>query len=90
MNDEKINIAPMHFVSYQNQPWKDATLSIGGFLRSKMWIQGEPGRPPVFFSFTGFGLGEGMNPGQVGFNTGRFYSVELNLGMFLINTLKEL
>lgn len=89
LNDEKIRIAPLHFVSHQNSSGKDATLSIGGFLGSKAWIRGEEGRPAVFFSFTGFGLGEGAGPGQVGFNTGRFHPVDLNLGMFLINTLKE-
>ena len=89
LNDEKIRIAPMHFVSHQNSSGKVATLSIGGFLGSKAWIRGEEGRLPIFFSFSGFGLGEAAQPGQIGFNTGRFFPVDINLGLFLINTLKE-
>ncbi len=89
-NNEKLELAPMEFIAYQNEIGKEAILSIGGFLGAKVWIKGRDNRLPEYLSLSGFVVGPGRH-GEIGlsFNTGRIYPVDLNFGLFLINVLTE-
>ena len=89
-NNEKLELAPMEFIAYQNEIDKDAILSIGGFLGAKVWIKGQENRLPKHLSLSGFGVGPGRyNEISISFNTGRIYPVDLNFGQFLIDALTE-
>ncbi len=89
-NNEKLELAPMEFIAYQNEIDKDAILSIGGFLGAKVWIKGQENRLPKHLSLSGFGVGPGRyDEISISFNTGRIYPVDLNFGQFLIDALTE-
>lgn len=89
-NNEKLELAPMEFIAYQNEVGKEAILSFGGFLGAKVWIKGQDNRLPKHLSLSGFGVGPGRyDEISISFNTGRIYPVELNFGQFLINILSE-
>ncbi len=89
-NNEKLELAPMEFIAYQNEIGKDAILSIGGFLGAKVWINGQENRLPKHLSLSAFGVGPGRyDEISVSINTGRIYPVDLNFGQFLINVLTE-
>ena len=90
LNDQKVLLNPMEYISYQNKVGEETIVSIGGFLGEKVWIVGKEGRLPKHLSVNGFGVGPGSyNTVSISFNTGRVYPVELNLGQFLVKVLKE-
>ncbi len=89
-NNEKLELAPMEFIAYQNQIGNEAILSIGGFLGAKVWIKGQVDRLPKHLSLSGFGVGPGRyDEISISINTGRIYPVDLNFGQFLVNILSE-
>ncbi len=89
-NDEKLILAPLEYIAYQNEIGKEAILSIGGFLGAKVWIRGQENRLPKHLSLSGFGVGPGRSGDiSLSMNTGRIYPVDLNFGQFLINVLEE-
>jgi hypothetical protein len=89
-NKEKMILAPMEFISYQNKIDEYAILSIGGFFGAKMRIKGKENRLPEHLSLHGFEVGPGnYNQISISFNTGRIYPVDLNFGQFLIHILTE-
>jgi hypothetical protein len=89
-NKEKMILAPMEFISYQNKIDEYAILGIGGFFGAKVKIKGKDSRLPEYLSLNGFGVGPGnYNQISISFNTGRIYPVDLNFGQFLIHILTE-
>lgn len=95
-NNEKMELQPMEYISYQNKVGEKCTLSIGGITGARSSVRGEPGKLPDFYSVAGFGVGPGgagTYGGSVGFglsfNTGRINPVAPNLGLFLVAVLKE-
>ncbi len=90
LNQQKIELLPMEYISYQNKVGQEATVSIGGFLGTKFWIKGEVNKLPKYLSLGGFNVGPGYsNQLSISFNTGKIYPVQLNFGEFLVNVLKE-
>lgn len=90
LNNRKIQLNPLAYISYQNKVGEEAIVSIGGFLGAKVWIVGKEGRPPEYLSVNGFGVGPGSsNMVSVSVNTGRIYPIAPNIGQFLVKVLKE-
>ncbi|MFZ4260453.1 hypothetical protein ACFRAE_00300 [Sphingobacterium sp. HJSM2_6] len=89
-NEVKVNLKPMSYIAYQNEVGKEATVGVGGLLGAKTWIRGKEGRPPIFYSLSGFGVGPGIaTPISLSFNTGRLNPVLQNFGQFLLLLLNE-
>ena len=90
LNGEKIKLAPMEFISYQNKVGQVATIGIGGLLGARVQVKGRENRLPENFSLSGMGVGAGVYGGPgLSINTGRIYPIELNFGQFLIHVLTE-
>ncbi len=92
LNENKMSIYPMEYISYQNKVGEEAIISIGGFTGAKTWIKGKEGRLPECFTLSNFGVGPTYYGGSgvgVSFNTGRIYPVDLSFGLFLIEILKK-
>jgi hypothetical protein len=90
LNDQKITLLPFEYVSFQNRAGEEATISFGGFLGSKIWVKGQEGKLPKYYSLGGIGVGPGA-AGEFGIslNTGRIGTVDLNFGQFLVRILNE-
>jgi hypothetical protein len=91
-NNEKIELPPMEYVSYQNKVGAEAIVSIGVITGAKVWIVGKEGRLPMHLSVNGFSVGPGSfssNQIGIGFNTGRIYPIDFDFGQFLVDVLKE-
>jgi|GEM_PF-1019009 len=92
LNGEKVVLLPLEYVSYQNKVGKEATVSIGGFSGSKVWIKWQENRLSKYLSLKGLGIGPGpMYYGQVGISitTGRLFPVDIDFGQFLVEILHE-
>ena len=92
-NYQEKTLPPLTYFGYQNKVKEKAVISIGGAFGSTMKIKGKMGKLPAFLSLQGFNIGSGTTVGSNGigisFNTGKIYPVELSLGQFLIQILKE-
>jgi hypothetical protein len=91
INDRKIELKPLEYVSYQNQVDEETIVSIGGSRGAKMQITGKEGRQPLYLSASGSGhngLSYSSN-GTMSFNRGRIPPVDFNLGAFLVKVLTE-
>jgi len=91
-NNDKIELPPMEYVSYQNKAGEEAIVSIGGITGAKVWIVGEEGRLPKHLSLNGFSIGPaGFSSNQISIsiNTGRIYPIDFDFGQFLVEVLEE-
>lgn len=89
-NDSAVVLAPLSYFAYQNHTDKMASISIGGFLGTTRSIVGYPGRLPLFYSLSGFGLGPAKRgtPG-IDLNTGRINEMDTYFGSLLALILKK-
>lgn len=90
INDKKIELKPLEYVSYQNQLDEQTTVIVGGPRGAKMYIVGKEGRQPMYIStdISHNGISYTAN-GSTSFNNGRVYPVDFNLGAFLVKILPE-
>lgn len=90
INDRKIELKPLEYVSYQNQLDEQTTVIIGGSRGARMYIVGKEGRQPMYIStdISHNGISYTAN-GTKSFNNGRVYPVDFNLGAFLVKILPE-
>ncbi|WP_430401970.1 hypothetical protein [Fluviicola sp.] len=91
INDIKIELKPLEYVSYQNQVAEETIVSIGASRGAKMWIIGKEGRQPMYLSANGSGHNgvSYAHTGTMSFNRGRIPPVDFNFGAFLVKVLLE-
>lgn len=91
INETKIELKPLEYVSYQNQINEETTVWIGGSRGAKMWITGEEGRQPVYLSAAGSGHNgiSYTSNGSISYNRGRVQPVDFGFGSFLVKVLPE-
>lgn len=92
LNDQPVSIAPLQYVTRQNEVGGETTIAKGGFFGMKLTVKGRKGRPPSYWSLGGFRMHPTGGPGGgmgVGATTGRVHPVDPNFGRFLVRTLTE-
>jgi hypothetical protein len=89
--EEKITVDIGMYRRYTIHPGETLKLAKGGITGAAMWLKWQEGRPPVFLSLKGFGVGPEMSGSLVGasFNTGRFNTVEPALAYLLLSLFRE-
>ncbi len=86
VNNEKVNFRSGTYLQYETKPNEQVKLNKGGATGMQVKLVYEDQKLPVFLSMSSFGL-EPASMG-VGFNTGRFSTINTNLGYLLIQCLK--
>jgi hypothetical protein len=91
INDIKIELKPLEYVSYQNQVAEETIVCIGGARGAKMWIIGKEGRQPMYLSSSGSGHNgvSYAHTGTMSLNRGRIHPVDFSFGAFLVKVLPE-
>lgn len=90
LNDEKVMLAPLEYIAYQNQEGQQVSVGVGGLLGAKIWTVGEHRRPPKHLMIGGFRLEPGMDyQVDVGFSTGSLEALDMNFGQFLVRVFLE-
>jgi hypothetical protein len=91
INDIKIELKPLEYVSYQNQVAEETIVTIGGGKGAKIWIIGDEGRQPIYLSVNSSshnGISY-AHTGTMSLNRGRIPPVDFNFGAFLAKVLPE-
>jgi hypothetical protein len=93
LNEKKSKLFPLEFVALENQIGEEISVSVGGFLGSKIWVKGKEGRLPTYLSFTGFNAFTDTNTWNnrrgVSFSTGKINYVGIEFGSFLASILRQ-
>ncbi|TSJ47861.1 hypothetical protein [Fluviicola chungangensis] len=90
INDRKIELKPLEYISYQNQVDEETIVSIGGSRGATMRIIGKEGRQPLYLSASVSHNGISYSSsGTMSFNRGRVHPVDFNFGAFLVKVLPE-
>ncbi|MFP8893589.1 hypothetical protein [Chryseobacterium sp. EZn1] len=92
LNGEKKEIRDNTFITITLKENEEVKIVKGGITGMAVWVKWKPEQFNKFYSFSGIGIdgaGFGANGMGVGINTGRIYSVDPDLGYFLIRVLKE-
>jgi len=91
INERKIELKPLEYVSYQNQLDEQTIVIIGGARGAKMWITGKEGRQPIYLSVNDSGHNgiSYAHTGTMSLNRGRVNSVDFGFGAFLVKVFPE-
>ncbi len=100
LNKEAFTLYPFQYITCQNDIGEKANIQVGGVIGgTSVSIKGEENKLPQFFSLGGVSIspaigiamgsgGTGMG-GGISFRTGSVFPVDMNLGLFLMEILKN-
>jgi hypothetical protein len=92
LNKEKITIHPLEYYMYQNTIEDIVEINIGGLFGATHTLKGKEGQLSEYIALSGLQVAPSVYArGGVGvsFSTGGLYPLDMNLGQFLVEVLKE-
>ena len=94
LNKEKLTIYPFEYITYQNNIGEKVNISVGGIMGASTTIKGEENKLPLFFSIGGASINpfvhtSGGGGGGIAFSNGSISALDMNLGLFLMEILKD-
>jgi hypothetical protein len=96
LDRQRVELAPLEYVEFQNEIGKYTRVSIGGFAGTRVDIFGREGRLPMYLSFGGLKVGPSLGPTfnpnpsvGISISTGNIHPIQMNIGQFLISILTK-
>lgn len=92
LDDEKKKLRSGYYYKYDRVQGVEVKINKGGLTGMTSWYTLQGNKPALFLTLTGLGMGGGpVSTGMVGvaFNTGRINQMDGNLGLLLVQLLKE-